>query len=95
MNKFAFLFFRFRPGGHSYMMVLLLRNIFVAAVPIIDEPASELFGSCTQLLFVLLICGTADESCRRRRGWELASGLLADALSILLLTWLFRPSYVG
>ena len=36
------------------MMVLLLRNIFVAAVPIIDEPASELFVSCTQLLFILL-----------------------------------------
>ena len=76
------------------MMVLLLRNISMAAVPIIDEPASELFVSCTQLLFVLL-SAAADEPCRRRRGWELASGLLANALSILLLTWLFRPSYVG
>ena len=46
LNTFAFLFFRFRPGAHSYLLVLLLRNFSLAVVPTIEEPAFELFASC-------------------------------------------------
>ena len=55
LNKFAFLFFRFRPGGHSYMVLLLLRNISLAVVPIMDEPASELLVSCAVITACVIV----------------------------------------
>ena len=55
LNQFAFLFFRFRPGGHSYMVLLLLRNISLALVPIMDEPASELLVSCAVIAACVIV----------------------------------------
>ena len=55
LHAFVFLFFRFRPGAHSYILVLLLRNLGMAVVPIIGEPASELFASCVVVTACVIV----------------------------------------
>ena len=55
LNTFAFLFFRFRPGAHSYILVLLLRNFSLAAIPVIEETTSELFASCVVVMYCTLV----------------------------------------
>ena len=55
LHTFAFLLFRFRPGAHRYVLVLLLRNFALAVVPMIPDLASEIFASATVVVACILL----------------------------------------
>ena len=56
LNTFSFLLFRFRPGAHSYVLVLLLRNFALAVVPVIPDVAFQLFSSAAVVMACVLFC---------------------------------------
>ena len=55
LNTFAFLLFRFRPGAHRYVLVLILRNFALAVTPAITGLASELFASAAVVMACVLL----------------------------------------
>ena len=55
LDTFAFLLFRFRPGAHIYVLVLLLRNLVLVVVPAIPDVASGLFASATVVVTCILL----------------------------------------
>ena len=55
LNNFAFLFFRFRPSAHWFVLVLLLRNMAFAVIPVITNPAVELFAFSVVVLLCVVV----------------------------------------
>ena len=55
LNTFFSLLFRFRPGAHGYVLVLLLRNFGLAVVPVVGDPAAELFASASVVMACVLV----------------------------------------
>ena len=58
LNKFAFLFFRFRLSAHWFVLILLMRNMAFALAPVITKPVVELFAFSA----VVLLCVVASTS---------------------------------
>ena len=44
LKCFSFLFFRFRPGAHAFVLVLLLRNLAFALLPVITGDATDILA---------------------------------------------------
>ena len=55
LNKFAFLFFRFRPSAHRFVLILLMRNMAFASAPVITDPVVELFAFSAVVLLCVVV----------------------------------------
>ena len=55
LHTFAFLFFRFRPQAHWYLLVLLFRNLALALVPVLANDSTELFSFSVVVLCCVLV----------------------------------------
>ena len=55
LNTFASLLFRFHSGAHSYLLVLLLRNLALAVVPVIPDVASAKYASAAVVFASVLL----------------------------------------
>ena len=53
LHSYAFLFFRFHPEAYWYVLVLLVRNLTVALVPILPDAAQQL--CCLVILLVVSV----------------------------------------
>jgi len=57
LRCFSFLFFRFRPGAHAFVLVLLLRNLAFALLPVITGDIIDIFAlGGSVLLCVMANC---------------------------------------
>ena len=55
LNTVASLLFRFHSGAHSYLLVLLLRNLALAVVPVIPDVASAEYASAAVVFASVLL----------------------------------------
>ena len=52
LKTFSFLFFRFRPGAHAFVLVVLLKNLAFALLPVITNADIDVFA----LTVVVVLC---------------------------------------
>ena len=76
LNTFAFLLFRFGPGAHSFVLVLLLRNFALAVIPAITDLATELFASAAVVMACVLL-GVSMSPCVARHADHTSPGTQA------------------
>ena len=55
LQRFAFLFFRFRARAHWFVVILLIRNMAFALVPLITDLAVELLAFSVVVLFCIVV----------------------------------------
>ena len=55
LHTFAFLFFRFRPQAHWYVLVILFRNLALALVPVLANDSTELFSFSVVVLCCVFV----------------------------------------
>ena len=91
LNTFAFLLFRFHLGAQNYVLVVLLWNFALAVVPVIADPASELFSSAAVVLICVLLSASMSPwaVCQAR---HLDAAMHTGVLFVLLLAALQTDS---
>ena len=55
LNQFAFLFCRFHPSAHWYVLILLLRNTAFAVIPVLEDTAVELLAFSAVVLLCVVV----------------------------------------
>ncbi|CAK0865312.1 unnamed protein product [Prorocentrum cordatum] len=55
LRSFLFLFFRFRPGAHTYIAVFLFRNLFISVVPALGNTMFQIITMQAILIPLLVV----------------------------------------